>query len=282
MLCARVPFLSLLALLVLAAPSSAQNEDLSAAYLLLKPGAAFGYFESVTHPERIRTADFIREKYAKENIHFAELLALVDDSIVKGLRESTPDKLARAIAISFAEWRAFVLRLAVLQEVNLAYRVSPDLPESAPAKIALLNGQIVIAPKTVALLVSTLNIGKTAQGLRDAATRADISGHYDVSANGICNLAIPEITIAQREFFVEAVANNRLVAYGAVGTAKAYLVIAELRLPTIIERPGSAPFLDDSAEPIELLEGSLPDDTGTIKFSDLSSGDCEITLRPTP
>ncbi|MEP4378733.1 MAG: hypothetical protein ABJ215_17185 [Alphaproteobacteria bacterium] len=264
-----------------AGPAQAQSERFPAGPAnMFKPGAVFLYYDGTTDPARIEGLNAALNTMTAQSAETARTMQTVRAGIENGVADSSRDELAHTVATSIEGTFSIVVQAGFMQALA---RTSPNFGQmfqNARTNMQLPNGEAIELPVLLAAAVHSLSVVGAGERMRDESTARALAGDYDLATTGTC--AVPEgnVALAQKDFILEGVIDDRLAVFGTLGDMRIYMVSNEQRFAQVTENAGAAPTIDVPDQASDLFEAVLPAPGAPIEFRSIARGTCRFTLTP--
>lgn len=248
---------------------------------MFRPGAAFTFYDNSTDPARVEGLNAALNTMTAQSAETAGTIAEARTGIAEGVTESSADELARAVAASIEGTFSIIVQAGFVRAMSQTDPSFARMMQTAQMKVNLPGGASVEVPILMAAAIHSLSVVAAGEKLRGDAGVPNMAGSYDLQTTGDCVVASGPVTIAQKDFVLEASGGEQLSLYGTVGTERGYLVANEQRFALIEQTEAGLPRIEVPDRPSDLFEAVIADPDGPIAFESITRGTCSFVLSPT-
>lgn len=248
---------------------------------MFRPGAAFTLYENTTDPARVEGLNAALNTMTAQSQEMARAIAEARTGIAEGVAQSDHDGLARDVATSIEGTFSIVVQAGFVRAMAQTDPSFGRMLQTAQMNVHLPGGQTVQFPVLMAAAIHSLSVIGAGDKLRAKPTTRDLSGNYVIATRGDCAVADGPVTLAQKDFVLEASGDEKLALYGTVGEGRIYLVANEQRYARITQPNGVGnPNIEVPDKPSDLFESALEAPGAPMEFHSITRGSCSFALTP--
>jgi hypothetical protein len=275
--------LALVVVLTVMFPPAANGSDVrlpAGTPQLFPPGFVFGFQQNLRNPEVLARLGRQIATASRRDHAVAVALATMANTAQQGLPKATADEIARFAADSYGTVADIVVEVQFLGLVAGHDPELASLVDGAMETVTLFTGGHITLPLRTAPLGHSNVMHLVDREMAGWSGTADVAGFYSVKTRGACPRMPRTVEMQQFDYMVEAVTDDRLVLFGAVGEGHLYLVANGQRRARRHET-ANGPHYEVPDQPRERLTSQLGEPGTPIVLTGDNGDSCMLTLSPT-